>query len=129
GCAGCARIVAGDREAAAERLASRLEAAHVVALPAVQADRDFTEAANRLIRVDAHRCVLLLRQPVCLLDCAHRVSDAARDCLSPLSVAAPKRSHAWSTVIFTLSKKHFPTSRRSSIKRSTGHICRDNRGL
>ena len=42
-----ARIVARDGEAAAEFLAALLEAAHVVALPAVHGDRDGGQAGER----------------------------------------------------------------------------------
>ena len=61
GRAGLAGIMAGDRQAAAELLAGVLESADVVALPAVQRDRDGREPCQGRIDIDAPFRVLLLR--------------------------------------------------------------------
>ena len=61
GRAGLAGIVAGDRQAAADRLARALEPADVVPLPAVQRDRDGRQPLEGRLDVDAPFRVLLLR--------------------------------------------------------------------
>ena len=58
--AGGSRVVAGGREAAAEFAAELLEAAHVVALPAVQRNRDRREPGERRLGVHAEFLVALL---------------------------------------------------------------------
>ena len=57
-----ARVVAGDGQAAADRLAGVLEPADVVALPAVQRDRNPGKPLERPVDVDAQGGVSLLRQ-------------------------------------------------------------------
>ena len=52
-------IVAGDGEAAAERFAGGFEAADVVALPAVERDRNLREPLEGRVGVDAERGVAL----------------------------------------------------------------------
>ncbi len=59
--AGLAGIVAGDRQAAADRLAGVLEPADVVALPAMQRDRDRGKPAQGRIDIHAPIGVLFVR--------------------------------------------------------------------
>ena len=61
GRAGLAGIIAGDRQAAADLLAGALEPADVVALPAVERDRDGREPRQGRLDIDAPLRVLLLR--------------------------------------------------------------------
>ena len=59
GRAGLARIIAGDRQAAAQFLARVLESAHVVALPAVQRNGDTRQTLHSPIHVHAPVGILL----------------------------------------------------------------------
>ena len=63
-----AGIVAGDRQAAAELFARVLEAADVVALPAVERDRNRRQPLDRRVGVDAERRVTFLGGRVGRLD-------------------------------------------------------------
>ena len=63
-----AGVVAGGRQPAAQRTAACLEAAHVIALPAVQADRDRGELRQRRVGVHAQRRIPFARQRVGVTD-------------------------------------------------------------
>ena len=56
---GSTGISPGDGEAAADRLAEPFEADHVIALPAMERDRDPTEAFEGAIHVHAERLITL----------------------------------------------------------------------
>ncbi len=66
--AGLAGVVAGGGDAAAKRLAAVLEAGHVVALPAVQAQRDIRQQIQRPLGIDAQQAIALLCDRVGRLD-------------------------------------------------------------
>ncbi len=63
-----AGVVAGDGEAAAEFGAGFLEAAHVVALPAMHRDRDARQTRERHLGVDLHGGVLLAREGIRIVE-------------------------------------------------------------
>ena len=52
-CAGFARVVSGDGQSAAERLAGVLEAAHIIALPAMDGNRDVGDLLQCSVGVHA----------------------------------------------------------------------------
>ena len=64
GCARLAGVVARGRDTAAKAAIEILEAAHIVALPAVQTQRHRRERLQRFIRIDAQQSVTLFRRTI-----------------------------------------------------------------
>ena len=64
GRAGFAGIISGGNNAARKRAAEILKAAHVIALPAMQRDRNFGELLEDGVGVDAERGVAFARELV-----------------------------------------------------------------